>query len=113
MLGDRVLGHSQPQRESQEAVQLGRPPDTSCIQGLENRHCGRCTSSNSPSGTVDRWRGQRGSDLGPAPTSSRTLIIPGNPTTQHLEDFQGDHFSPNPGDHCPSALSPASSIPSP
>lgn len=53
--------YSQPPRGSQEAVRLGRTPDTNCIPGLESRHCGPYTWNNSPNDTAERWGGGRGS----------------------------------------------------
>lgn len=56
-------------------VQLGRLPDTNCIQDLGSRHCGPCTWSSSLSGTAERWGGRGvSSDLEPVPSCPCTLI---------------------------------------
>lgn len=115
--------YSQPLRGSQEAVQLGRTPDTNCIRGLESRHCGPCTWSNSPNGTVERWEWRKGLlRRGPVPRFPLIRSSQGTPTAQHLEDLCPILFqcqeplplcllpsSPEPGSQHPSSHEPRDS----
>lgn len=97
-------------------MRLGRPPDTSCIQGLGSRRCGPCTWSSSPGGTAERWGWTQGllRQRGLLPTFPPILTILGNPKCSaprgpHLVLFQCQ----GPLLLCPPPQGPHSSSPEP
>lgn len=105
-------------------VQLGRPPDTNCIQGLGSRRCGPCTWSSSLSGTAETGSERGGSsDLEPAPSSPLPVIIPGSlhcslstlgiPICSALSPRDLRSSPLKPGDQPPSSHIPRDPRPSP